>query len=426
MTCRIFIGLGDVAGYFSNLRYGFEQINIKADHFLLSENNFSYNNPDYFLKSFYSKICNLRKSRNFFLKNIGKILEALTRFAVLIYSLIHYDVFIFPGNGSFFSFYELALIKFFSKKVIIVYLGSDARYPLFSGRYLDDVGTDLNPQDMAREILNLKSKLMRAEKYADLIVSHTSTAQMLTKKYIRLIPVGLPININCYKSSQCNAGVKNPTMIKILHAPSRPLAKGSLVFKKLIDELRNEGYQIDYLVLSGVSNAVVMKELESCDFVIDELYSDVPLGMLATEAAIFAKPTIVGGLYDLGCKLDNKDFEMPPSLYVSPQNIKNAIRKMIEDHNFRINLGNSAREFVIKNWDSTKVADNFLQLIQNDFPASWLCDAENSNYYWGWGLSEENWRTQVNSYVSAMGVDKLELNHKPILKNAVLKEIGLR
>lgn len=424
MDCRIFIGLGDVAGYFSNLRYGFEQINIKADHFLLSENNFSYHNPDYFLKSYYSKISHLRKSKNFLVKNIGRTLEALTRFAVLIYSIIHYDVFIFPGNGSFFSFYELPLIKFFSKKIIIVYLGSDARHPLFSGRYLDDVGTDLNPQDMAKDILSLKSKLMRAEKYADLIVSHTSTAQMLTKKYIRLIPIGLPVNVNFYNSNQLNTGIKNATMIKILHAPSRPLAKGSLVFEKIIDELRDEGYKIDYLVLSGVSNDVVMKELESCDFVIDELYSDVPLGMLATEAAIFAKPTVVGGLYDLGCKQDNKDFEMPPSLYVAPQNIKNSIRKMIEDHNFRINLGKSAREFVIKNWSSTKVANNFLQLIQNDFPVNWLYDAADSNYYWGWGLSKENWRIQVNSYVSAMGVDKLELNHNPILKNAVLKEIG--
>jgi len=426
VTCRIFIGLGDVAGYFSNLRYGFEQINIKADHFLLSENNFSYDDSDYFLKSFYSKISNLRKRKNFFLKNIGRTLEAITRFAVLIYSLIHYDVFIFPGNGSFFSYYELALIKFFSKKVIIVYLGSDARHPLFSGRYLDDVGTDLNPQDMAREILNLKNKLMRAEKYADLIVSHTSTAQMLAKKYIRLIPIGLPVNINCYNSSKSNPRDNNSKKIKILHAPSRPLAKGSLVFKRIIDELRDEGYQIDYLVLSGVSNAAVMKELESCDFVIDELYSDVPLGMLATEAAIFAKPTVVAGLYNLGCKLDNKDFEMPPSLYVSPQDIKNAIRKMIEDQNFRISLGIKAKEFVVKNWDSKKVANNFLRLIRNEFPVDWLCDPESSNYYWGWGLSEDNWRAQVNSYVSAMGVDKLELNHKQILKNTVLKEIGLR
>ena len=39
----------------------------------------------------------------------------------------------------------------------------------------------------------------------------------------------------------------------------------------------------------------ILAELARCDFVIDQLYSDYPLPGLATEAAWFGKPTVVGG-----------------------------------------------------------------------------------------------------------------------------------
>lgn len=61
-----------------------------------------------------------------------------------------------------------------------------------------------------------------------------------------------------------------------------------------------------------MSNATVLQELQQCDFVIDELYSDVPLAMLATEAAIFGKPVIVGGYYSNNFSPENPDSQIPP------------------------------------------------------------------------------------------------------------------
>jgi glycosyltransferase involved in cell wall biosynthesis len=417
---RISLGPGEVAGYFSRLKAGFDELGVPCEYFELFSHKFSYHESDYFLKTTCQRVVQLRDSKNGVIRFVGRILFLFVRVAVLFYALLRCDVFIFSGFSSFFRFFELPLLKFLGKKVLVIYLGSDARPPLFSGRHLDDVGAYIDPVSAHDEAVQQIKYIRKIEKYADVIINHTATSQFFSRSFVSLMAVGMPIDSSMFFPPDTTDEKK---IIRILHAPSRPLAKGSLFFGQVLDELRAEGYVIDFVELNGVPNKVVLQELQRCDFVVDELYSDAPLAMLATEAASFGKPVVVGGYYAKQIKIDNPNLELPPSLYVEPGDIKQAIRRMIDDREFRLALGKTAHAFVRDKWNVRSVANNYLRLIKDDIPDHWACTPITLPYFWGWGLSKENWRKQVGEYISKLGGDALMLNHNPKLKQRVLDEI---
>lgn len=417
---RICIGPGEVAGYFSGLKAGLDELKVPCEHFVLMPNKFGYQESGYFLKSTYLQFAKLRNAKFLFIKYLGYFLEALLRLCVFLYAIIRCDVFVFPGSGSFFKFNDLFILKLLKKRIIVVYLGTDARPSYLSGKHLDDFGKPFDSTEAKRETLKQVRAISKVEKYADVIINHTATAQFFSRNFIRLHALGMPVKNH-------NVKLKDPEpskVIRIVHAPSRPIAKGSMFFKQAIEELRAEGYAIDLIELVGVPNSVVLKELSNCDLVLDELYSDVPMAMLATEAAIFAKPVIVGGYYAEQYKVDNPSSEFPPALYVLPSEIKESIRKLIDDESFRLALGKQAYDFVGQCWNVRTIAKNYMHLIKyDDIPINWWVAPANLPYYWGWGLSQDNWRQQVSSYVLECGSDALQLNHNPQLKQKILNEI---
>lgn len=418
---RISIGPGDAAGYFARLKTGFDELDIPCEHFLLASNKYAYQEAAYFLKNTYSKVVDLQTSRFKVIRIFGRLLSIGIRLLVFIYALFRCDVFIFTGFTSFFRFRELRLLKWLGKRVLVVYVGSDARPPIFSGRHLDDEGGLSDPCSLHAEVLHLFKQIRRIEQHADVIVNHTAITQFFTRPFVRVNAVGTPFEIREKTSPPI---VRHSNVIRILHAPSRPLAKGSLIFRQLIDELRAEGHAIEFVELVGVPNSTVLEELQKCDFVLDELYSDAPMAMLATEAAMYGKPVVVGGFYAEQYKIDNPDPEMPPTLFVEPEDIKQAIRKMIVDQGFRLDLGRRAHDFILERWNPRRVAQNYLRLINGDIPENWISNPESMVYCWGWGLSKENWRKQVGEYVAELGEDALLFNHNPKLKQRVLDEIS--
>ncbi len=422
MKKRISIGPGDVAGYLSRLKIGFDELGVPCEHFLIAPNVFSYQEGRYFLKKYFNITLTLRKSEVKIKRIIGVIAEKLLRLVVLYYAIGRYDVFIFTGYGSFFRFWELPILKLFKKRIIVIYVGSDARPPIFSGRHLDDVGAYVSCLTAYNEGRQIVSAIRWVERWADVIVNHTGTAQFFTRSFVRVLAVGTPIQMSEESQPRLSGEVRQRP-VKILHAPTRPLAKGSPTFRRLIDELRNEGHSIEYIELIGVPNSKVLEHLQECDFVIDELYSDAPMAVLATEAAMYGKPVVVGGYYAEQFLIDNPDAESPPVLYVDPENIKDAIKTMVIDVDFRTTLGKKARKFILENRSARKVAENYLRLVSGDIPETWIADPESMSYYWGWGLSKEKWRSQVSSYVAKLGADALLLDHTARLKKSVLEEI---
>jgi len=159
-----------------------------------------------------------------------------------------------------------------------------------------------------------------------------------------------------------------------------------------------------------------LREIQKSDFVIDEMYSDSPMATLAAEAAFFGKPTIVGGYYAT-CLNDYYDKSViPPTLFCHPDQVKEAVVKLIREEEYRKKLGDSAQQYVLKHWSPKSVASKFYQLITGVYPKEWLFDPYKIFYMNGYGLNEELLKEVVNSMISEGGIQSLQLRDKPELE----------
>lgn len=71
--------------------------------------------------------------------------------------------------------------------------------------------------------------------------------------------------------------------IRIVHAPSSPIVKGTQVVRAAINRLRELGYTFDYVELDQTPNEVVLATLATAHIALNEFYAFVP-GMFGVEA----------------------------------------------------------------------------------------------------------------------------------------------
>lgn len=228
----------------------------------------------------------------------GKYFAAFVRYfigPIILGKLVHHaDVFIYLWKHRFLissldeGEFEFSFLKFFSKKLVLVFLGSDIRSPVITSQMArhrgDEVEADYyflaRPSALAQ---GYEASLMRrcrtSEKYADFIfsssVDQASYFTRPTMPFVYFYPDSC-FSRNCSKY----VGHYRP---RIVHAPSSPLTKGTPLVRAAIARLRIEGYQFEYIELMGASNKAVLQELSSAHIVLNEFYAHLP-GVFGVEA----------------------------------------------------------------------------------------------------------------------------------------------
>ncbi|MGI5877570.1 MAG: hypothetical protein ACOX7W_03060, partial [Christensenellales bacterium] len=79
--------------------------------------------------------------------------------------------------------------------------------------------------------------------------------------------------------------------IKIVHIYNHPACKGSGAIYDAIQELKEEGYEIELIFKSGIPNSLVMEYIAKADIVIDQIIIGW-YASFATEAMAFGKPVV--------------------------------------------------------------------------------------------------------------------------------------
>lgn len=419
---RYFLGVYDAAGYLHKLSKGLKENEKSVRYLNLAIDQYSYSDStNYWLA---------RKIENFALSSTRKgvrrkiltLVVGLTRTLILLNELPRSDVFIFSGFQGFMNFYELPILRFFKKTVIVIYLGSDARPPYLSGKHLDDNKGIFQSKNVLLEAKKLKSRINRVEKWATHIVNHPGTSQFFTKRSIFFSYLGIPFNQEqLVKPATCKV---DSTTIRILHAPSRPVAKGSDVFRSAVASLKLEGFDIELIELKNKSNKQVLEEIHLCDLVLDELYSDMPLATFGVEASLFKKPLIVGGYFSQIISNVLPNDLIPPTLFIHPDNIEITLRDLLSRRDEWATIGEKQWKYVFKNYTSSEVARKIETIASGLIPENQLYDPQDVTYVHGWGLSESNMKQQLCSYIDELGDDALLLDTKVILRDRLLRFIG--
>jgi glycosyltransferase involved in cell wall biosynthesis len=416
---KIFMGLGNVAGYFSNLKNGFDQIgeqsyHLNVDHhvYVLRETD-STNIYIRLLRYLYGTRSNKKLGK---LKKISlALIYKMSLIPMFIWALLRFDIFIFGFNHSFFRLYDLPILKFFGKKIIFVYLGSDARPPYMNGAEI--IYNKSSIDAILKKTANVKKKIDYVEKYSDYIINSPTIGQFHERDYINWFAIGMPTILASSKRGE-DLTIDTSGRVNILHAASRPETKGSYYFNELIEK-HKEKYNINYVFLTGVPNSVVIENLKKCDFVLDEIYSDSPMGGLGAEATAYGKPTLVSGYYSEKIYEHTPKRFIPPSVYCLPEKLEENLIKLCEDKVFRVQKGIELRNFIEKNWSSKSVAKKYMLIINDQVPSEWFFDWKSNDYIEGYGIDRVKIFEICKVIKNVYGKEKLFLSHNLKLTSAL-------
>lgn len=414
---RVFIGLSEVAGYNFSLKQGFDELGVRSSFYDLGDHPFAYSSS-----AVRNPYIGLIKALNRRATNATSVLLRygflLAYFAsivpLFVWALVRFDVFIFSFAQSFLRFHDLPILKFFGKKIIFVFLGSDSRPPYLNRKYHND-GRLADTIKLTRQI---KENIARIEGFADVIVNHPPTSQFHQKNFVQFLKIGIP---TAFGFSAAPAASTPRAQVHILHAPSHAEGKGTDRIRLAIASLQSKGFPIAYVEIINRPNAEVLEALKACDFVVDELYSDTYMARFAAEAAFFGKPSIVGTYASASDMGNLGGADIPPVHHCHPDEVERAIEKLISDIAYRTELGSQARDFVNLHWSPKAVAARFMALVSGDIPDGWLADPQHIRYLHGWGAPSAIVKDALGQYLAAAGPSRLELDDKPVLRDLLLK-----
>lgn len=425
---RIFIGLRELSGYYHNLKKGFDALGIESVFVNLSGHPYRYGddaNPGWI--NFINRLVQ-RIATHFYGNWAMRVLwvgflQNILSFFLFAWALLRFDVFIFASNSTFFFFLDLPVLKLCRKKIIYVFHGSESRPVYLNGYVLKDEKTRTILIGM---ILARIQKLVISiiDRFADHIINIPPQAYFHGRPFVSWWMIGVPHNAGGI-SDPLVVGTKQLGGVRILHAPSKPEPKGTPAIRQVVQALKDRGYMIDYVEITGRPNAEVLEEIRRCDFIIDEIYSDTPMAVFATEAAFAGKPAVVGSYYASYIHNDLPAENTPPSMFCHPESLDEAVEKMVVDQAFREELGKKAFDFVMKNWSATRVARKYLMLIEGVFPAEWLYDPCNIRYLQGCGLPEERAKKIIGRFLQRGGRKALCLSDKPDLEDMFVRFASL-
>ena len=416
---KIFLGLSDICGYYSGLEEGFEGIGQRC----LFVN--AYPSIEYRRESRGPLLARLvenaatrrvRHERGSMARFCYTVIQSVLMAPLFIYLLMTCKAFIFGGGVSFWTPYDLWVLRFFRKRIVLVFHGTDTRPPFISGAF---VGPGVDVERIRIETARTKRRLRRLERCADVLVNHALTAHLHEKPVVGWLHIGIPRRLDETAAPPAVSGECH-----VVHAPTRPGPKGSALIEAALERLKARGLRITYVKLVGRTNAEVLDAIRRCDFVVDELFSDTTMATFALEAASFGRPAVVGtyGLDELS-RVTPAD-RLPPAVTCTAETVEAAIERLITDPAAAEAAGRAARDFVRSNWEPALVAQRFVRLCAGEVPGEWLFDPATLRYLHGWGLSDDQARASVGALLRHAGPSALQLDDKPALRDAFVAFAG--
>lgn len=411
----------EIAGYMGKVRDGLKMNGQNARLLNFEENYMRYEEYSEYplLRWFHSKKQKNAASRSFINRAIFFVLAKMIRVIYFIYSLVWPDCVIFGFAKTILGGWELPIYKALGIRIVLIYFGSDSRPVFLNGAVVtNERGVSID------KCFNLakkqKKRITWLDRFADIIIDHPPSAQFHEKPFIPFLYLGMPIpkaperilaQTHAKDVSPCRAP------IRILHAPSFPEAKGTQKIRDAIKALADEGFAIEYIEIIKKPNSEVLDQLEKCDFVIDELYSDSVLAGLGAEAAVFGKAVIVGG-YVCDEDLGVKPSLIPPAIRTRPEEFLDCLRRTILTSSY-IDIGKKAQQFILREWEPKHICKKLLEVIE-DNGATVLYDPKSIVYFHGWGFALEKHKAFLAEYIARHGPSALCLSDKPALIQSLL------
>lgn len=413
----VLVGMGETAGYMTQLVAGFRGVGVRADFLNLAEDPFAYESGPrprwtFRLARWLSRRnAERRRPRQFWVAAYAAVMVAL-----FIGAILRYDAFVFRAGNSFFRLHDLRLLRLLGKQVVVVFFGSDSRPSYMNG---PEVTRGIVGQRAAAATAAKRHMVARTEQHASVIVCHVLSAQLHRRRAVAFLEVGFPRRVEIEEEAPASRPGGRP--VRVLHAPSNPASKGTQAIRDAVHAVQAQGVRLELVVVSGRPNSEVLEAIRACDFVVDELYSDSPMAGFAAEAAAVGRPAIVGGYgWDELKRVTSPD-ALPPAHLCDPDGLADAILLLASDETYRMELGARARRFVEEKWSPEAVARRYLALIEQRHPAEWGFEPADVAYAHGAGIAEERLREVLRGVLASVGPAGFCADDKPELEERLVE-----
>ncbi|GGE05088.1 glycosyltransferase [Psychroflexus salis] len=343
---KVFHGLfnyGTQAGLFAR---ELRRKNIYAKSYVIEDNSKRVNDNQ------------LKLGVNFF----DRLFFKLINFLKLIYAFFKYNTFHFYFGKTLLPYQiDLPFYRYFKKVVIMEYLGNDIRhYEWIIKRYKLENGHIFvkNKSHDSR----IKSRLKNEFKYIDYSLCCLPTHMEFSKQFGFEVNELLPISLDFNDFEFTPILNLENRKIRILHAPTHRVFKGTNYIENAIEDLQKDGYQIDFKIIENVTHAELQKYYKWCDIYIDQI-SVGWYGTAALEAMAYGKVAcaFIDKIY---LKYLPKNIKSPV-FNIEKSNLKKNLKYLLDNKKDLHRWGLESRNFVHNNHSISKTSDRLISLYLN-------------------------------------------------------------
>jgi hypothetical protein len=424
---RIFIGLTEVAGYFSGLREGFERLGFEVHQVNESIDPYGYTSPSAgsALGTIAERLHLYERRTSGLRGRVARTAQWGVRAARLPLRIVTFseamrrcDLFVFGGYSSFLGGQDLKVLRQAGKRIVWVFTGSDHRPAYLNGKIVRECAGDTGR--LLADVRATRARVQHIERLSHAIIAHGPSAHFHARPFAEFLSVGAPVQTIPESTDRLSDGVwPGPPGVRILHCPTDAV-KGSAIIRSIVGRLAERGLQISYLELAGRPNSEVRSRIGQADLVVDEVFSDTPMALFATEAATAGVPAVIGGYWAREIRADFPSAAIPPSAFVHPDDLESVVGRLVIDASGRRELGRRAREFVTDNWRPERVAMRVLALAVGDTTDVIIRNPADLTYCAGWGMPIEAQRDVIRQVLATGGRQGLGLSHNPKLEERMV------
>jgi len=157
---------------------------------------------------------------------------------------------------------------------------------------------------------------------------------------------------------------RNEGPIRVLHAPNHRALKGTSHFQRAVDELRQEGVDVELVLIEGATNDEIRSMMTSVDIVADQLVVGW-YAMFAIEAMSLGKPVLCylrDDLEQLYVDAGLIERDEIPIANCTAQSVNDVLRRLVVDEQKRAECGRRSREFIIRHHSFETIGTVFDQI----------------------------------------------------------------
>jgi glycosyltransferase involved in cell wall biosynthesis len=300
---------------------------------------------------------------NLDLKELGSGWRKQARVAMFaLWAGTAFDIFhFFWGQSLFgtgrFPHADLRLLRRMGKKVFVHFRGLD----IVDLAYFDFLRARTAGDDVAEPPLTRPDQARSVELWR----RHAHKLLVSEPDLFRVVPeaemVQQAVDLTHWQPSGDPPRSAEDGVIRIAHAPSMRRKKGTEFVERSIAELKDEGHDVELVLIEKVPFHEVQGLYDMCDIGIDQvLYGWY--GKVSIELMALRKPVV--------CYIDPEFFGYRSDMPIvngHPRDLTAVLRRLVEDAEVRRSLGDQGRAYVEKYHDVRSIIDQCLDIYRSAY-----------------------------------------------------------